>query len=144
MGEFLIKRNDIVSVLNYSSQPGRYNHYIGVVQGIILPGEIEVSEFICITGSGDRNTKCRIKVAPKYKIGRNSFIWDQMIPDPIGDDIIYREDPHNVTIFKPEDYETMRIQFLTKLNILSNLLFGSDEFRLERLVDKPKPFNLKS
>lgn len=144
MAEFLIKRNDIVAVLNYNSRPGRHTHYVGVVLGILLPANQEVSEFTCITGQGDRNTKAKIQVQPMYTIGPNSSLWDAEMLTPIVGINSYYEDPHDVTIFTLTDYENMRVKFLNKLNVLSELLFGTEEFRIERIINKPKPFNINT
>ncbi len=142
MPELNIKRDDVVSVLNYNTQPGRHAMYLGKVLGIILPGNVEVDEHIIIIQEGDRSTDkgIKIKIKPYYRQLRNQVWHDSSVPEPIGDDLIYYERVMDIHIIKPEDYENMRFEFLTKLNIMSNLLFNYDDFRIERLVDKPKPF----
>jgi hypothetical protein len=144
MQEQFIKRNDIVSVLNYSTGPDRITHYIGKVLGIDMGNGTMVNEYTFTLGMGPLNTKekIKVKVKPCFKIAKNSFIFDSQVPEVVGDDLIYLEKVYNVTVFTPERYEEMRIQFLTKLNVLSNLLFNRDEMRVDKLVVKPKPFNL--
>jgi hypothetical protein len=142
MSELLIKRNDVVSVLNYNTQPYRYQCYIGIVLGIILPGGVETSEYKFEYLASDLYSPTHIKIQPQYKMNSKDNIFEGKVPTRILEDLVYMESPYNVSIFTPEDYEELRIKFLTKLNTLSNLLYGVDEFRIERLVDKPKPFNI--
>ena len=144
MSEFVIKRNDIVTVTTYLTTPARHNHYLGVVIGIVLPDGTEVNEHFCKFVDHEYNikSKIKIKIKPKYKVSPGENYIAGLLEE-IDMDGYYLEDPINISIVTEEKYEELRLRFLSKLNILSSLLYGANEFRLERLLNKPKPFKMK-
>ena len=142
MADLRIKRDDVVTVLNYNAVNNRPGHYVGKVISVVLDGGVEVNEHTCQVGAEHNQTKVRVKIKPCYKFGQNQYMWDTSAPEPIGEDLVLLERPIDVHVITGESYEETRKKFLTKLNMMSNLLYGRDEFRIERLVEKPKKFNI--
>ena len=142
MADLRIKQDDVVSVLNYNAPPDRPGHYIGKVISIVLEGGIEVNDHLCQFGGEHSPSKIKIKIKPYFKFKQNQYLWDTSLPEPIGDDLIFFERVLDLHIITEEAYEENRKKYLSKLNILTNLLYGRDEFRIERLVEKPKKFNI--
>jgi len=142
MSEILITHNDIVFVSTFNTQPGRYGRYIGKVVNIIMPGGIETNQQLCVIGEIMRNTKAKIKINPMFNLPPGVYYYDGSPLEPIPANTIQFENPMDIHIITFEEYDEIRIKLLTKLNILSNLLFGADELRIERLVNKPKPFKI--
>lgn len=138
MAEQIFRRNDIVTVLNYSTSPGRIAHYIGKVKKIKLPDRTEHNEYTVITGHGDRNTKCKIVVKTLYKLGHNQFWFDTSLPEEINGDVIYEEDPHSIHIITLDDFNELTEKFNNKINLLSRLFNVS--FSMGQVVKKPRPF----
>jgi hypothetical protein len=143
MSETLYRVNDIVHVTNYFTSPNRMGCYIGKVKKIKLTNDnSEHNEYTIITGNGERNTPCWIRIKVLYKLSANEYWYDTSIPEEVTDDITYEENPHNVLKITEDDCIEQIAVFNDKINFLTRL-FNRWSISYLGTVKKPKPFKRK-
>ena len=146
MGEDVYTEGDIVSVLTYNGGSRLHYKYIGRVISIILTQtNEEVPTYTVITGNGDRNTQCTIKIQMCYGLVRNCWWWTsraEMIPIPDG--VIYNENPHDVNKITSDDITVFADQCVKRINEMSMLVNNNVIVKeSENGFIKPKIFKRK-